>query len=70
MTSTGERGAGYSELVPKSGNGERESVFFFFFNWDSPHARLNSHYKAWSYKKKSTKKDYRIEKICLERTYS
>ena len=30
MTSTGERerGAGYSELVPKSGNGERESVFF------------------------------------------
>ena len=30
MTSTGERGAGYSELVTKSGNGERESVFFFF----------------------------------------
>ena len=27
----------------------------FFFNWDSLHARLNSHYKAWSYKK-STKK--------------
>ena len=23
-----------------------------FFNWDSLHARLNSHYKAWSYKKK------------------
>ena len=23
-----DRGAGYSELVPKSGNGERESVFF------------------------------------------
>ena len=21
-------------------------------NWDSLHARLNSHYKAWSYKKK------------------
>ena len=35
---------------------------YFFFNWDSPHARLNSHYEAWSYKKKSTKKiirDYR-----------
>ena len=30
--------------------------FFFFFNWGSPHARLNSHYEAWSYKKKSTKK--------------
>ena len=29
---------------------------FFFFNWDSPHARLDSHYKAWSCKKKSTKK--------------
>ena len=41
---------------------------FFFFNWDSLHARLNSHYEAWSYKKRSTKKDYRIQKICLERT--
>ena len=30
--------------------------FFFFFNWDSLHARLNSHYEAWSYKKGSTKK--------------
>ena len=29
---------------------------FSFFNWESLHARLNSHYKAWSYKKKSTKK--------------
>ena len=29
---------------------------FFFFNWDSLHARLNSHYEAWSYKKKSIKK--------------
>ena len=28
---------------------------FFFFNWDSLHARLNSHYKAWSYKKKKRK---------------
>ena len=28
----------------------------FFFDWDSLHARLNSHYKAWSYKKGSTKK--------------
>ena len=26
--------------------------FFFFFNWDSPDARLNSHYEAWSYNKK------------------
>ena len=26
------------------------------FNWDSLHTRLNSHYKAWSYKKKEHKK--------------
>ena len=30
--------------------------FFFLFFWDSPHARLNSHYEAWSYKKRSTKR--------------
>ena len=29
---------------------------FFFFNWDSLYARPNSHYKAWSYKKKKHKK--------------
>ena len=29
---------------------------FFFFNWDSLHARLNSRYEAWSYKKEITKK--------------
>ena len=29
---------------------------YFFLNWDSPHARLNSHCEAWNYKKKSTKK--------------
>ena len=29
---------------------------FFFFNWDSLHARLNSRYQAWSYKKEITKK--------------
>ena len=28
----------------------------FFFNWDSLHARLNSHYKAWTYKEKKNKK--------------
>ena len=27
-----------------------------FFNWISLHARLNSHYEAWSYKKKKHKK--------------
>ena len=28
----------------------------YFVNWNSLHARLNSHYKAWSYKKKKYKK--------------
>ena len=28
---------------------------FFFFNWDTQHARLNSYYEAWSYKKKKHK---------------
>ena len=27
-----------------------------FFNWDSLHARQNSHYEAWNYKKKKRKK--------------
>ena len=30
--------------------------YYFFKNWDSLYARLNSHYKAWSYKKKKHKK--------------
>ena len=44
--------------------------YYYFFNWDSLHARLNSHYEAWSYKKKKHKKDYSIQEICLEKTYS
>ena len=34
------------------------SLFSFnrFFYWDSLHARLNSHYEVWSYKKKKYKK--------------
>ena len=47
-----------------------EIVNFFFLNWDSLHARLNSHYEAWSYKKKKHKKDCRIQEICLENIYS
>ena len=31
-------------------------LFFLFFNWDLLHARLNSHCKAWSYKKRKHKK--------------
>ena len=33
-----------------------EQEHFLKNNWDSLHARLNSHYKAWSYKKKKLKK--------------
>ena len=29
---------------------------FIFFNWNSLHSRLNSRYKAWSYKKKKHKR--------------
>ena len=43
---------------------------YLYINWDSLHSRLNSHYKAWSYKKKKHKKDYSLQEICLERTYS
>ena len=37
----------------------KQHFFFFsflFFNWDSLHERLNSHYKAWNYKKKKHKR--------------
>ena len=44
--------------------------FFFFKNWDSLHARLNSHYKACSYKKKKHKKIKAYRKISLEGAYS
>ena len=31
-------------------------IYIYIYNWDSLHARLNSHYRAWSYKKKKHKK--------------
>ena len=31
-------------------------IYIYIFNWYSLHARLNSHYEAWSYKKKKHKK--------------
>ena len=49
---------------------------FCDLNWDSLHVvRLNSYYKAWSYKKKKRKKirtykNTAIQEICLERSYS
>ena len=38
---------------------------FFFFNWDSLHRKLNSHYEAWSYSKKKCKKI----KACMKSVY-
>ena len=41
-----------------------------FFNWDSLDARLNSHYKAWSYKKRlehtgsQFRKNLQIKDVC------
>ena len=42
----------------------------FFFNWDSLHSQLNSHYEAWSFEKRSIKilnscegKEYVKEKV-------
>ena len=46
----------YSFHLPETGNSTELNIFFFFFNWDSLHARLNSHDEAWSYKKRSTKR--------------
>ena len=31
-------------------------IMLLFLNWDSLYARLDSHYEAWSYKKKKQKK--------------
>ena len=35
---------------------ERDRDNFFFLIWNLLHARLNSHYEAWSYKKRKHKK--------------
>ena len=35
---------------------KEQIAVIFFVNWDSLHARLNSHYEPWSYKKKNHKK--------------
>ena len=39
--------APYASIMPE---------YASFFNRDSLHARLNSHYRAWSYKKREHKK--------------
>ena len=39
---------------------------FFLKNWDSLHARLNSQYKAWSYKKNKQKRLRHTENLFRE----
>ena len=48
----------YMHLIPKNCPPPHivRGIRDVFFNWDSLHARLNSHCKAWSYKKKKHKK--------------
>ena len=41
----------------------------FLKNWDSLHARLNSQYEAWSYKKKKEYERSTLQESCLEITY-
>ena len=45
-----------SVTIQANGWSNGKLVIFFFFNWDSLHARLNSHYEASSYKKKAQKR--------------
>ena len=50
-----------------------QEITRFFFNWDSIHSRLNSHYKALQEKalqEKEAQKDYSILEVSLERTFS
>ena len=50
----------------KSGNmysSVMKYMVLIFLNWDSLHARLNSHYKAWGYKKKKHKKMKHTENL-------
>ena len=56
---TDRKGTNKQNMYMQIKHSEKDNIekghYDFFFNWDSLHARLNSHYKAWSYKK-STKK--------------
>ena len=43
-------------------------LFFILMIWDSLHARLNSHYEAWSYKKKKYEKIKAYTKSAQKKT--
>ena len=50
-----------------------ESILFWFLlflNWDSLHARLNSHLQGMELQEKEAQKDQSIQEVCLEKTYS
>ena len=50
----------FVKLIFSQGTKNLKIIYFthqtFFFNQDSLHARQNSHYEAWNYKKKKHKK--------------
>ena len=57
-------------FVNESGIKVNKEIFFLFFNWDSIDARLNSHYEAWSYKKKAQKRLQDTENIYRKNLYT
>ena len=46
----------YNNQTRLIGASLQPSLNAYIFNWDSHHARLSSHYTAWSYKEKKHKK--------------
>ena len=55
-TKIGNKGGSYMGDSVWRNKGQKFYIFLeFFFNWNSPCARLNSHYEAWNYKKNKHK---------------
>ena len=55
-------------MAKDENSAEMAHPFFFsflilFFNWDSLHARQNSHYEEWTYNQRSTKRLQDTENI-------
>ena len=46
----------WTRLLEKTFLFEFKLKILLFFNWDSLHRKLNSHYEAWSYSKEKCKK--------------
>ena len=59
-----------NQIENKCLNGYLSPLYnLFFFNGDSLYARLKRHYEHGVTWKRSKKKDYSIQEICLERAY-